>query len=104
MRGGGALRRTLRLFGRFTVGQRRAFLYAAALLAVAASTAVAVPALIEKLTDFLIARRPPILLGFTPPAGTVLPLIAAGIVVATAVNSSSESLADIYLARAARTL
>ena len=32
MKGGGDLRRTLRLFGRFTAGQRRAFLFAAILL------------------------------------------------------------------------
>jgi ABC-type multidrug transport system fused ATPase/permease subunit len=104
MRGGGDLRRTLRLFGRFTVGQRRAFLYAAVLLALAAATAVAVPDLIKNLTDFLIDHREPTLLGFTPSVETTIPVIAAAIVTATALNSSSESLADIYLAKAARTL
>jgi ABC-type multidrug transport system fused ATPase/permease subunit len=104
MRGGGDLRRTLRLFGRFTVGQRRAFLYAAVLLAVAASTAVAVPYLIMKLTDFFTDQQAPTLLWFTPPFDATIPLIAAAIVLATAVNSSSESWADIHLAQAARTL
>ena len=53
MRGGGDLRRTLRMFGRFTLGHRRAFASAFVLLAVEAATAVAVPDLIKKLTDFL---------------------------------------------------
>jgi ABC-type multidrug transport system fused ATPase/permease subunit len=44
------------------------------------------------------------LLWFTPSFGATIPLIAAAIVAATAVNSSSESLADIHLATAARTL
>ena len=104
MSGGGDFRRTLRLFGRFTTGQRRAFAYAAVLLAVAASTAVAVPALIEELTDFLVDEDRPTLLRFTPSDEATVPVIAAAIVTATAVNSSSESLADIHLARAARTL
>ena len=58
MKGGGDLRRTLRLFGRFTVGQRRAFVSAFVLLALEAVTAVAVPDLIKNLTDFLIAGQP----------------------------------------------
>jgi len=53
VKGGGDLRRTLRLFGRFTVGHRRAFASAFVLLAIEAITAVAVPDLIKKLTDFL---------------------------------------------------
>ena len=102
--GGGDLRRTLRLFGRFTVGQRRAFVFATAWLALEAATAVAVPDLIKRLTDFLIGDQRPSLLGFTPSADATVPLIALAIVVATAVNSSSASLAVIFLAHAARTL
>ncbi|TFV68944.1 ABC transporter ATP-binding protein [Blastococcus sp. CT_GayMR19] len=102
--GGGDLRRTLRLFGRFTVGQRRAFVFATAWLALEAATAVAVPDLIKRLTDFLIDDRRPSLLGFTPSLDATIPLIALAIVVATAVNSSSASLAVIFLAHAARTL
>ncbi|MFP5370877.1 MAG: ABC transporter ATP-binding protein, partial [Actinomycetes bacterium] len=102
--GGGDLRRTLGLFGRFTVGERRAFALAAALLALEAGTAVAVPDLIKRLTDFLIDDRRPSLLGFTPSVDATIPLIALAIVVATAVNSSSASLAVIHLAKAARTL
>jgi ABC-type multidrug transport system fused ATPase/permease subunit len=104
MKGGGDLRRTLRLFGRFTVGQRRAFLYATVLLALEAVTAVAVPALIQHLTDFLNAGTLPDLLGFVPSADAAIPVIAAGIVGATAMNSFSASLAEISLANAARTL
>ena len=104
MKGGGDLRRTLRLFGRFTAGQRRAFVFATAWLALEAATAVAVPDLIKRLTDFLIDNRRPSLLGFTPTADATIPLIALAIVVATAVNSSSASLAVIQLAHAARTL
>jgi hypothetical protein len=68
MTGGGELRRTLRLFGRFTVGQRRAFVVATLLLALEAITAVAVPDLIKHLTDFLNVGRSPSVLGFTPSA------------------------------------
>ena len=94
----------MRLFGRFTVGERRTFLFATLLLALEAATVVAVPDLIKRLTDFLIDDRRPTLLGFTPTVDATIPLIALAIVVATAVNSSSASLAVIYLARAARTL
>jgi ABC-type multidrug transport system fused ATPase/permease subunit len=102
--GGGDFRRTLRLLRRFTVGQRRAFVSAAVLLALEAATAVAVPDLIKHLTDFLVTGRPPRVLGFTPSVEAAIPVIAAGIVGATAVNSSSASLAAISLAKAGRTL
>ena len=102
--GGGDLRRTLRLFARFTVGQRRAFVYATLLLAIEAVTAVAVPDLIKNLTDFLSADQLPSVLGFTPSAEAAIPVIAGGIVAATAINSSSASLAAISLASAGRTL
>ncbi|MET0764722.1 MAG: ABC transporter transmembrane domain-containing protein [Blastococcus sp.] len=104
MRRGGDLRRTLRLFARFTVGQRRAFVFASGLLALEAVTAVAVPDLIKQLTDFLVADRLPTLLGFTPSAEAAVAVIAGAIVAATVVNSSSDSLAQISLAQAARTL
>src|SRR3954471_23216993 len=104
MRSGGDLRRTLRLFGRYTHGQGRAFVFAAALLALAAATAVAVPDLIKNLTDYLVSEQRPTLLGFTPSVDATVPVIAVAIVTATALNSSSESLADISLATAARTL
>jgi ABC-type multidrug transport system fused ATPase/permease subunit len=102
--GGGDLRRTLRLFGRFTVGQRRSFLVAAFMLALEAITAVAVPDFISRLTDFLKEGLQPSWLGFTPSVGATVPVIAAGIVTVTAVNSFSASLAEISLANAGRTL
>ena len=104
MKPGGDLRRTWRLFGRFTAGQRWAFVVATAFLSLEAATAVAVPDLIKRLTDFLIDDRRPSLFGFTPAADSTIPLIALAIVIATAVNSSSASMAVIYLAKAARTL
>ena len=84
--GGGDLRRTLRLFGRFTVGQRRSFVFAVAFLALEAATAVAVPDLIKRLTDFLIGDTRPSLLGFTPSVDATIPLVARGLVVAPAVK------------------
>src|SRR4051812_45965904 len=98
MKGGGDLRRTGRLFGRFTVGQRRAFVFAAVLLAIEALTEVAVPDLIKQLTDFLVAHRLPRVLGFTPSVEAAVPVIAGAIIAATVVNSSSESLAQLSLA------
>ena len=89
MKGGGDFRRTLRLFAHFTVGQRRSFLFATVLLALEAATAVAVPALIQQLTDFLNDGTLPNLLGFVASAATAIPVIAAGIVAATALNSFS---------------
>ena len=74
-------------------------MFATVLLALEAATAVAVPDLIKRLTDFLIDDRRPSLLGFTPSVDATIPLIALAIVVATAVNSSSASLAVIYLAQ-----
>src|SRR5688500_13406480 len=104
MKGGGDLRRTLRLFGRFTVGQRRSFVFAAVLLALEALTVVAVPDLLKKLTDFLTEGKNPSWLGFAAPADIAIYVIAGGIVVATAANSFSASVAEINLANAARTL
>ncbi|MFP5346748.1 MAG: ABC transporter ATP-binding protein [Actinomycetes bacterium] len=103
-RGSGDLRRTLGLFRHFSTGQRRSFLFAAVLLSLEAATAVAVPDLISHLTNFLKDDVRPTILGFTPSVGATVPLIAVGIVIATAVNSSSSSLADISLSRAGRTL
>ena len=101
---GGDFRKTMRLFARFTRGQRRAFVWAFGFLAIEAATAVAVPDLISKLTNFLQDDLEPTYGQFTVPADIAVYVIAAGIVVATAVNSSSASLAEIKLATAGRTL
>ena len=104
MRGGGDLRRTLRMFGQFTQGKRRSFGYATVLLALEAVTAVAVPVLLGTLTDVLVRAELPTWFGYTPSVGTAIYLVAAGIVLATVVNSSSASVAEINLATAGRTL
>jgi ABC-type multidrug transport system fused ATPase/permease subunit len=104
MKGGGDLRRTLAIFGRFTLGQRRAFASAFVLLAIEAVTAVAVPDLIKKLTDFLKDGILPRYFGVTVSDDAAIYVIAGGIVVATAVNSFSASTAEINLATAGRTL
>ncbi|MCV2492014.1 ABC transporter transmembrane domain-containing protein [Geodermatophilus sp. YIM 151500] len=104
MRGGSDLGRTLRMFLRFTVGQRRFFGFAFGLMALEAATAVAVPALIEQLTDFLVEDQRVNLVGIRPTVEATIPVIAAAVVLVTAVNSSSASLAEINLAKAGRTL
>jgi ABC-type multidrug transport system fused ATPase/permease subunit len=104
MKGGGDLRRTLRMFGRFTAGRRRSFGYATVLLALEAATAVAVPVLLGTLTDVLTRKKLPTWFGYTPSVQTAIYLVAAGIVLATVVNSSSASVAEINLATAGRTL
>src|SRR4051812_43173206 len=104
MKGGGDLRRTLGLFGRFTAGRRRTFVFAALLLALEAVTAVAVPVLLGTLTDVLVRAKLPTLFGYTPSVQNAIYLIAAGIILATVVDSSSESVAEFNLATAGRTL
>ena len=104
MRGGGDLRRTLRMFGQFTRGKRRSFGYATVLLALEAVTAVAVPVLLGTLTDVLLQTELPTWFGYTPSVESAIYLVAAGIVLATVVNSSSASVAEINLATAGRTL
>ncbi|WP_369135937.1 ABC transporter transmembrane domain-containing protein [Modestobacter sp. I12A-02662] len=101
---GGDFRKTMRLFARFTRGQRRAFVWAFAFLGIEAATAVAVPHLISQLTNFLKDDVEPRYGVLTVSAEIAVYVIAAGIVVATAVNSSSASLAEIKLATAGRTL
>src|SRR4051794_29189630 len=104
MKGSGDLRRTFRMFGQFTVGQRRSFGYATALLVLQAVTAVAAPVLWGTLPPALVRAKLPTLLGPTPSAQPAIYLVAAGITRATGVNSSPESVAEINLAPAGRTL
>jgi ABC-type multidrug transport system fused ATPase/permease subunit len=104
MSGGGDLRRTLRMFGRYTLGQRRSFVYAMLMLGLEAATAVALPFLLGALTDLLVRGKQPEYFGYTPSAEVTIYLIAAGIILATVVNSSSASVAEINLATAGRTL
>jgi ABC-type multidrug transport system fused ATPase/permease subunit len=92
------------MFGQFTQGRRRSYGYATVLLALEASTAVAIPVLLGTLTDVLVKEKPAKLFGYTPSTEDAVYLVAAGIVLATVVNSSSASVAEINLATAGRTL
>ncbi len=92
------------MFRRFSAGQRRSAVGAVALMAVEAATALVVPILIGDLTNFLKDGKPWRPLGLRPSADATIPLLAVSIVVATAVNSLSEALSDVSLAKAGRVL
>lgn len=100
--GGGDLRRTFALFRRFAVGQRRAFVFAAILLTAEAGSAVLVVNVLGELLNFLNGRRAA--LSFAPSHTATIALFAAALVGLTAVNSLADSLAEISLARAGRTI
>ena len=104
VKGRGDTVRTLRLFRRYAAGQRRSLVFAVLLLAAEATTAVALPALIGSLINFLKEGSRWRLLGFAPSAQATIPLLAAALVAVTAVNSLADSLAEISLAKAGRTL
>ncbi|MGH8860347.1 MAG: ABC transporter transmembrane domain-containing protein [Jatrophihabitantaceae bacterium] len=104
MSGRGDLGRTLAMFRHFAAGQRRAFLAALALLAIEAATAVYLPTLLGALINFLKDGRPWSVAGFSPGAGATIQALAITIVAATALNSLADSLAEISLAKAGRTL
>jgi ABC-type multidrug transport system fused ATPase/permease subunit len=92
------------MFRRFSAGQRRSAVGAVALMAVEAATALVVPILIGDLTNFLKDGKPWRPLGLRLSADATIPLLAVSIVVATAVNSLSEALSDVSLAKAGRVL
>jgi ABC-type multidrug transport system fused ATPase/permease subunit len=102
MKGRGDARRTVAMFRRFAVGQRRRFVGAVLLMAIEAVTAIAVPALIGRLITFLQQGTPLQVLSFRPSASATIPLLAAGIVAVTASNSLVDSLSDVSLAKAGR--
>ena len=104
MSGRGDTRRTVGLFRRYAGGQTRTMVLAALLLTVEAVTTVALPTLIGALIDFLKSGRPWQLLSFRPSHSSTVAVLAAAIVVVTAVDSVSDSAAEISLARAGRTL
>ena len=74
------------------------------LLVAEAVTAIALPALIGSLIDFLKDGRAVAPARPLPSAAATIPLLAASIVVVTAANSLADSLAEISLAKAGRTL
>ncbi len=105
MKRSGDLRQTIRLFRRFSAGQRRTFVFAALLLATEAATAVTEAFPLSTLVKFL--QHPDsyqlpghLSLGFR---GTIA-VLAAAIIVLTAVNSLTDSLAEISLAKGGRTI
>jgi len=101
-RGRGDLRRTIVMFRRFSVGQRRSFVFAGLLLAVEAGTAVLAVGVIGYLLDFLIGGKPA--LTFAPTVSGTIAVVAGAFIALTAVNSLTDSLAEISLAKAGRTI
>ncbi len=104
MSGRGDLRRTAAMFRRFAVGERPRMLSALLLMALEAVTAIAVPALIGGLITVLKDGTRLHVGSFSPPASATIPLLAAAIVVATAVDSLADSLSDVSLAKVGRAL
>ncbi|MGH8892494.1 MAG: ABC transporter transmembrane domain-containing protein [Actinomycetes bacterium] len=102
MSGRGDLTRTVALFRRFAVGQRRAFGFAVLLLVAEASTAVFEPLLLGYLVDFLTGDRAE--LSFAQSFEGTIAMLALALIGLTAVNSLSDSLAEIALAKAGRTI
>lgn len=98
-------RRMLRLFGRFSRGQRRTFLLALALLGFEAGTAVFEAYPLAYLIDYLKGDRGALRLPYLPAdrTGTVLALTLAILLIA-AINSAADSLAKIVLAQGGRRL
>jgi ABC-type multidrug transport system fused ATPase/permease subunit/aminoglycoside phosphotransferase (APT) family kinase protein len=97
-------RRTLTMFRQYSAGQRKSFVGAILLMAVEAATAIVVPIIIGDLTEFLVKGKPWEHLGLTAPEDITIPLFAAAIIAFTAVNSLSDALSEISLAKAGRTL
>src|SRR6266511_2800716 len=115
------LRRAIRLLSRFLVGQRRQFVMALLLLIAEAWSATRVPLVLGFLIDYLTQRiaflsnataaRSPLsplqMFGLNslvnPDFDTIL-VVTIGVVLLTLLNSSTDSLAEIYLANGGRLL
>lgn len=100
----GDARRTLAIFRQYSAGQRRSFVGAILLMAVEAATAIVVPVVIGDLTEFLVKGKPWRHFGVAAPQDITIALFAAAIIAFTAVNSLSDALSEISLAKAGRTL
>jgi ABC-type multidrug transport system fused ATPase/permease subunit len=92
------------MFRTHSAGQRRSFVGAVLLMALEAATAIVVPIVIGDLTDHLVRGKPWARLGLEAPADLTIPLFAAAIIAFTAVNSISDAMSEISLAKAGRTL
>jgi len=115
------IRRAARLAGRFTSGQRRNFVIAGIMLMLEAWSAVQIPLVIAYLIDGYLGPRlaqlggkavpPPLspLMYFGLPTlidrdfDTIL-IVTLGIVLLTLINSATDSIAEIYLAKGGRLL
>lgn len=112
----GDLQRTIRLMGQFLAGQRRQFILALFLLIAEAWAATRVPLVLGFLIDYIAGRVDPSraaplsplqMFGIpsliNPDIDTVI-AVALGIVLLTFVNSVTDSLAEIALAKGGRLL
>ncbi len=115
------IRRAARLAGRFTAGQRRNFVMAGIMLILEAWSAVQIPLVIAYLIDGYLGPRlgqlsgkavpPPLspLMYFGLPTifsrdvDTII-IVTVGIVLLTLVNSATDSIAELYLAKGGRLL
>ncbi|MEP6462641.1 MAG: ABC transporter transmembrane domain-containing protein [Frankiaceae bacterium] len=105
MKRSGDLRYTIRLFRRFSAGQRRTFLFAFLLLAAEAATAVTEAFPLSTLVKFLQNPKTYQLPGhFSLSFNGTIAALAAAIIVLTALNSLTDSLAEIALAKGGRTI
>ncbi|MGH8970905.1 MAG: ABC transporter ATP-binding protein, partial [Actinomycetes bacterium] len=111
MSGSGDLRRTVRLFRRFGGGQRWAFAVSGLLLVIEAAGAVAIPGVLgwiidtlEKGEAFLTGKENPPDLFIRPTVAGTIVLLALLMVAFDAVKSLSDSLAEISLAKAGRSV
>ena len=102
----GDVRRTLRIFRQFT-GSRKPYVVGFLLLSIEAGTAVVEPWPIAYLVDFLQGNKPPLTTpgssGLSERVTTILVLTAAILLLAAA-NSAADSLTEVCLARAGRSL
>ena len=115
------IRRAARLAGRFTTGQRRNFVMAGIMLILEAWTAVQIPLVIAYLIDGYLGPRlaqlggkavpPPLspLMYFGLPTIVsrdvdTITIVTIGIVLLTLINSATDSIAEIYLAKGGRLL
>ncbi|HEU5085813.1 MAG TPA: ABC transporter ATP-binding protein, partial [Roseiflexaceae bacterium] len=113
--------RAVRLFLRFTAGQRKHFMLAAVMLVLEALSAVAIPLVIAYLIDGYLTPRLEQLkgIGTAAPVSVLqrfgLPLlvnpdidtvavVTISVVLLTVINSFSDSMAEIYLAQGGRML
>ena len=96
--------RTLAMFRRFAMGERRRFVGALFLMVVEAVTVIAVPKLIGSVVNLLKDDHARILFGLRAPRGLGIPVLAVAIVLVTAVSSLAESLSDVSLAKTGRAL